>query len=298
LTWIHQHDFELRSTLAELISKQSTPKEAGIVLASIPHGLPTAKLGVGQIKDICFSPSCRVLNFVEIGSFEEGNELVAVDVVRKIHERGGQNVTTASKAVRGITSFGWSIPDIIEVLEALQFSRHNPRESTMPLSKSYKEADSTRPMNSFIPEDIDPYAIAAYLREWMRIAVENKLPLPIFNVGVAFGSEDQSTNPFDIPLANREITKDGFVNGGWVGRSDGWPGDQFFDGLAPTRVSADTAKRIEGAPGLLLLYVLHKDGRGRRNRGVTRSFHSPMFGISIPGGGPRLRRVVLAPKGQ
>jgi hypothetical protein len=298
LTWIHQHDFELRSTLAELISKQSSPKEAGIVLASIPHGLPTAKLGVGKIKDICFSPLCRVLNFVEIGSFEEQNECVALDAVKKIHERDGRNVTTASSTVRGIVSLGWSVTDIIEVLEALQFSRHNPRESTMPLSKSYKNADSSRPINSFIPEDIDPYAIAAYLREWMRIAAEDRRPLPTFNVGVAFGSDNQSNDPFDLPLANREITKDGFVNGGWVGRSDGWAGDQFFDGLAPTRVIADTAKRIEGAPGLLLLYVLHKDGRGRRNRGETRNFHSPMFGISIPSGGPRLRRVLLPPRGQ
>jgi hypothetical protein len=287
----------MRSTLAELISQETTPREAGIVLSSIPHGLPTAKLGVGKIRDVSFSPWCRVLNFVEIGSFEEENELVALDLFKKIQQREARSVATASNAVRGVISLGWSMQEIVEVLEALQFSRHNPRESLMPLGASYRKADSTRPVNAFIPEDLDPYAIAAYLREWIREASEARKPLPKFNVGIAYGSEKLSTDPFEIPLANREITKEGFVNGGWVGRSDGWPGDQFFDGLPLSKVIAETTKRLEGSPGLLLLYVLHKDGKGRRNRGESRNRHSPMFGISIPAGGPRLRRVLLAPSG-
>ena len=86
------------------------------------------------------------------------------------------------------------------------------------------------------------------------------------------------------------------MNGGWVGASDNWRGDQFFDLIPPERLIDETMQRREGADGLFLLYVLHKDSVGRRGKGIARHYHSPMFAISIPAGGPTFRRVVLMPR--
>jgi hypothetical protein len=171
----------------------------------------------------------------------------------------------------------------------------NPREDIAALGNAYRVHDATRQVVTSLPEGIDLYSIAAYLRLWKAQADEEGSPLPLFNVGVARGSEVDASGRFDIPLANREVSRDGFVNGGWVGRSDGWPGDQVFDGIDPGLLIEDTGKRGEGAEGLLLLYVIHKDSQGRRLKGVKRAFHSPILGISIPAGGPSFRRVILNP---
>jgi Z1 domain len=295
LGWIHTHDQELRSSLASLMQKRTTPREAGLVLSSIPRGLPTANIGVGKLKDISYSPWCRVLNFVEIGPFEAANEAVAVDLLSRVRLRGGHDVITGAGTIRGILSREWSFDEIIRLLDALQFTKHNPREDIAALGNAYRLHDTSRQVVTSLPEGIDIYSIAAYLRLWKAQADEEGSPLPFFNVGVARGSEVDASGRFDIPLANREVSRDGFVNGGWVGRSDGWPGDQVFDGIDTGLLIEDTGKRSEGAEGLLLLYVIHKDSRGRRLRGVKREFHSPILGISVPAGGPSFRRVILDP---
>ena len=38
------------------------------ILSSIPRGLPTANIGIGKLKDISYSPWCRVLNVKELAS--------------------------------------------------------------------------------------------------------------------------------------------------------------------------------------------------------------------------------------
>lgn len=50
--------------------------------------------------------------------------------------------------------------------------------------------------------------------------------------------------------------------------------------------------RAEGADGLLLLHVVHKNARGRSGTGVERESHTPAFGIAIPAGGPNFSVVV------
>jgi hypothetical protein len=296
LAWIHTHDQELRSRLASLMQKRITPREAGLVLSSIPRGLPTANIGVGKLRDISYSPWCRVLPFVEIGPFEGRNEVAALNLLHQVRIRGGQDVMTAGGTVRGVISKGWSLDEIILAIEAFQYSKHNPNEDIAALGAAYRPHDAGRPSSAWLPESIDPYAIAAYLRLWKAEADEQRHSLPTFNVGIARGGESDNTTPFDLPLANREVSKEGFVNGGWVGRSDGWAGDQFFDGISTALLIEDTAKRAEGAQGLLLLYIIHKDSLGRRLRGVRREHHSPMIGISIPAGGPTFRRVILDPE--
>jgi hypothetical protein len=293
LTWVHEHDQELRLRLATLIENGTTPRDAGLILSSIPHGLPTAKLGMGKLRNISFSPWCRVVNFVEIGSYEQHNESVAADLVEQIVARGGADVVTGTGVVRGKLSRGWAFEEVIEVLDQMSYTSHNPNEDVATLGTAYKPHDPSRPVRACLPEEIDPYAIAAYLRLWKTAANKAGKQLPTFNVGVAYGSETKDTAPFTIPLGNRQVSATGIVNGGWVGRSDGWPGDQYFDGVAPSLLIDHGAKRAEGAEGLLLLYVVHKDSKGRRDRGVARSYHSPALGISIPTGGPPFRRVVV-----
>jgi hypothetical protein len=274
-----------------------TPREAGMVLSSIPHGLPTSKLGVGILRDISYSPWCRVLTFVEIGSREQHNEAVALDLLRVARVRGAESVVTGTGTVRGILSRGWSAEELIGVLESLQYTKHNPNEELAALGTAYRAHDPERETSARLPEEIDPYAIAAYLRIWSAQAHNEGKALPKFNLGIAFGSETADVAPFDIPLANREISSEGFVNGQWIGRSEGWTGDQFFDSVPESLLIDDTAKRKEGADGLILMYVVHKDSLGRRGRGTKRAHHSPMFGVSIPAGGPIFRRVILPPRG-
>lgn len=297
LVWIHTHDQELRSRLASLMKEKTTPREAGMVLSSIPHGLPTSKLGVGTLRDISYSPWCRVLTFVEIGSREQHNEAIALDLLREARARGAEKVMTGTGATRGFLSRGWSADELVRVLESLQYTKHNPNEELAALGTAYRAHDPEREILASLPEDIDPYAVAAYLRIWSKQAHQEGKTLPRFNLAFAYGSEMSDTAPFDIPLANREISSEGFVNGAWIGRSEGWPGDQFFDSVPESLLIDDTAKRKEGADGLVLLYVVHKDSLGRRGKGTKRAHHSPMLGISIPAGGPVFRRVLLQPRG-
>lgn len=294
LFWIHSHDLELRLKLAQLISDRSSPRDAGLVLASVPHGLPTAKLGQGLLRDVSFSPWCRVIGFAELGQQEASNEDLARSVIDAISSNGPELVRTGNGATRGVVSRGWSIDQIISILERWSFSGHNPDETQALLADVYRVHDRSRAVGSSFPEYMDPYAVAAYLRKWQTWALREQEPVPVFNVGVAYGSEGRQAAPFTIPLTNREISSSGFVNGEWVGRGDAWPGDQFFDGVAPELVMPNSAKRRLGAPGLLLMYVIHKEAKGRRGRGVTRAHHTPVFGLSIPDGGPTFRRVQIA----
>lgn len=296
LAWIHEHDQELRHRLATLMQQRTTPREAGLVLSSIPHGLPTAKLGIGRLRDVSFSPCCRAITAVEIGAFEAHNESVALRLVSRIRARGAQKVVKESGGLRGLLSVGWPVEDIIDILDELKFTTHNPRREGASLGSAYRPHDADRPISSSLPEDIDPYSIAAYLRLWKANLTHSGGQPPTFSVGVSYGSELEDASPFDIPLGDREVSESGFVNGSWIGASERWPGDQFFDGVLPALIIDGSAKRKEGAEGLLLLYILHKNGKGKRDRGVTRQHHSPMIGISIPAGGPTFRRVILEPE--
>jgi hypothetical protein len=100
------------------------------------------------------------------------------------------------------------------------------------------------------------------------------------------------TDPFDIPLSNRFVTQDGIAVGGWTGRSGGWAGDAFFDDPPVQFRVPESYSRLEGADGLLLMYIIHKDARGRGMAGIARTHHTPVLGISIPGGGPSFRRTL------
>ena len=119
---------------------------------------------------------------------------------------------------------------------------------------------------------------------------------PLFNVGVAFGEEGGQCEPFNFLLLNREISSFDVLNGTWTGRSSGWRGDARFDDPDPNLLLDDSSLRARGVNGLVLLYVIHKDAMGRHGTGISRDFHTVTFGISIPEGGPKLKRVTVTPR--
>jgi len=200
-------------------------------------------------------------------------------------------VLTASNATRGVLAGDWSAEAIAKVLDELEFERHNPNSERALLGEFYRPHDHSRPTGEMVPEDVDPYAIAAYLRAYADWGRREGRDLPLFNVAVSFGNLHDDSGLFDIPLSNREVSNDGRVNGGWVGRSDGWMGDAMFDGLPPESFFPETTQRREGARGLFLMYIIHKDAQGRKGKGIKRTHHQPVFGLSIPDGGPTFRRI-------
>ena len=134
----------------------------------------------------------------------------------------------------------------------------------------------------------DPYVAAAYLRYW---ALQGHSSPPLFNVGVIFGAMLDGNEPFDFPLLNRKVSKSGRMEGAWSGASASWRGDAYFDNPDEKLVGFNS-RRLEGAEGLLLLHVVHKDATGRSGGGIARDCHSPTLGLAIPAGGPSFSVVV------
>lgn len=161
-----------------------------------------------------------------------------------------------------------------------------------------------------------PYNIAAYLRLWNAatshhlsgfVSTENpdlpwrkvdlnlkKNQLPEFWVGIRFGRgpvlknnhyDSKGNFPIDIPLMDRKIIA-GMLDSTWGSRNpgeDGYKGDQFFDyhhhgkhSLLPPINSGTTEARPPGAPGLVLLHIVHRENA------------NPVLavGLAIPEGGP------------
>lgn len=284
------NDRELRDQLATLMQARRSPADAALVISTNPKALPTGKIGEGKIHDLSFSPFASVFRRVEDTdvTLERRNEEVALRLVETVRARGQQRVVAASGTLRGTVGHDWSAVEVADVLETLCFADHNPSAVSNPARDYYRRPDLTRPIVLGRNLTDDPYQVAAYLRQW---AVEGGAPG--FNVGVAFGEMVTDIQPFDFPLVNREITSDAEVVGGWTGRRAGWRGDQLFDDPEGSQVIAGTMERKEGAKGLLLMYVVHKDAVGRHGRGKQRAHHTPVFGIVIPDGGPTWRRVTV-----
>jgi hypothetical protein len=288
------NDSELKAQLARLMAERRSPAEAVFVIRSNPRALPTAKMGVGTLKDIAFSPFCSVFPHIEMGNLAEANEQTAAKLVARIRSRDALVVRTSTGRERGLLSRGWHASEVANVLDSLLFSAHNPDTERKVMREQYREADYSRATCTAFRATDDPYEVAAYLRAWLAAAGEgrNVVPPPLFNLAVSFGDMAMNTAPFDIPLANRMITEDGIAVGGWTGRSTGWAGDAFFDDPPPQLRMPNSYSRAAGADGLLLMYVIHKEARGRGMGGRARRHHTPLFGISIPGGGPPFRRTL------
>lgn len=290
LRGMHSNDTNLREQLAGLMVEEKSPADAALIIAANPRALPTGKLGIARVCDLSYSPFTTVFHHVECtdASMSTLNEETATRLVEEIQSRSPERVSAASGALHGLVSRDWTALDVARVLESFQYFDHNPSQVANPANRFFRVPDSTRPITSNRELDADQYQIAAYLREW-----SNAGGAPLFNVGVAYGEMREETAPFNIPLVNREIVAGGEVVGGWTGRRAGWRGDQLFDDPHGRLVVQGTTERREGSNGLLLLYLVHKAALGRQGRGLARNSHTPFFGIVIPQGGPRWRRVTV-----
>ena len=285
---IQANDFDHRMRLAHLMVSGATLEEARIALRTSPTCILTAKLGVGTNHNLAFSPSTHVYSHVEFGELAAHNETVAVELVRRIHAKGAVPVLRVSGGSRGVLSSGWSADEVADALDAFSYTGHNPDPTQYPMPELYRPADTSRGTSRLLETDNDPYIAAAYLRYW---AVQGNPSPPSFNVGVTFGTMIDGNTPFDFSLLNRKISGSGRMEGAWSGASQAWKGDAYFDNPDAELVGL-SSRRLEGAEGLLLLHVIHKDAKGRSGSGIARAFHSPTFGVAIPAGGPSFSVVV------
>ena len=284
---IQANDYDHRIRLAELMEQRASLEQARLALRTSPSGLLTAKLGVGIIHDLAFSPFTHVYNHIELGSLAQRNEEEASAFVERIRSRGTRPIVSTSGTTKGFISPGWTANDVADFLDSLSFSGHNPDPARYPMPELYRPADPNRQNARLLDTNNDPYVAAAYLRYWASLGHQP----PTFNVGVTFGSEEYGTTPFDFRLLNRKISTGGRLEGGWSGRSGEWRGDALFDNPSQHLIGLN-GSRLEGAEGLLLLHVIHKTAKGRSGDGITRGYHSPTFGLAIPAGGPAFSVVV------
>lgn len=284
---IQENDWDHRMRLANLMAKGEPLEQARIALRTSPSCLLTAKLGVGSVHNLAFSPTTHVYNHIETGVLAGHNQDVAAELVQRIRSKGSEDVAGRLGASRGLLSRGWSATDVADLLDEFEYSGHNPDPARYPTPELYRTADPQRERARLLATNNDPYVVAAYLRFW---ATQRQAP-PSFNVGVTFGTLSDENEPFDFPLLNRKISARGRMEGGWSGASSGWRGDAFFDN-PDVAVVGFNGLRLEGAEGLVLLHVVHSAAKGRSGGGITRQFHSPTIGLAIPAGGPAFSIVV------
>ncbi|HUR24944.1 MAG TPA: Z1 domain-containing protein [Candidatus Thermoplasmatota archaeon] len=290
---IHENDVELRQKVAESMGRGETLAEMVLTIRATARGKPTGKLPAGTLVNIRFSPFAKVFADVECGPWQAGNEAQARAFVERVRARSPVTARTANGSPRGEYSAGWTAEEVASLLDSLEYTGHNPDLAGRPMAETHRPRRAGEPASERMELHDDPYAAAAYLRLWAAGARAGKWPAPpAFNVGFVYGELATDTGPFDRPLMNRTVGPDDRMLGGWTGRSGGWAGDAALDGVNPAFRFANSAKRRPGAPGLLLLHVIHKDGRGRRNAGKPRASHTPTWGLIIPEGGPPLRYAV------
>ena len=280
-----ENDRRIRRRLAELMRAKSSPAEATMVFRASPDVMPTAKLGAGKVRHLAFSPFTHAFTDVRYGQVADKNEAWALRLAEKVRARGPIQARTDGGTVRGIYAPGFTALEVADLLDAIAYESHNPEDEDGVHEGRFRAPDTSRPVSQSLLANADPYHVAAYLRHWHQAG-----GAPTFNIGFSYGALP-GANPFQFPLVDREVTATGQVEGTWTGPSDGWPGDFHFDRI-PAGLRVGRSERAPGAPGLLLVYVIHKDAVGRNRKGMRRSHHTPMLAISVPGGGPHLTRVV------
>ena len=285
---IQANDFDHRMRLVDLMVTGASLEQARIALRTSPTCILTAKLGVGASHNLAFSPTTHVYSHIELGRLAAHNQAVAAQLVNSIRAKGAVVVSSASAGSRGILSPGWSADEVADALDAFSYSGHNPDPARYPMPELYRPADASRGTGRVLDTNNDPYIAAAYLRYW---ALHERSSTPSFNVGVTFGTMIGGNEPFDFALLNRKVSESGRMEGAWSGASQGWRGDAYFDDPDEELVGLNS-RRMEGAEGLLLLHVVHKEARGRSGGGIVRAFHSPTLGLAIPAGGPSFSVVV------
>jgi len=225
---------------------------------------------------------------------------MVLELCREIIENG-ESVENSGGNKIGYCLRNQEVGLVIEVLESLQFSFHNPdpkKGRNMNLKNYMRELDTTRGTSTGFNQLQDPYLIAAYLKFWKSAMEEgldcqgndgmswNPVEVPKFNIAIRFGSLD-SDSSFDFPLMNREISNEGNLTSSWGSRGYGTSHiDEWFD-AKPPHDNLPAFRPIE-TPGLVLIHVISKDATGRNDTGSKYQYDRPTVALNIPQGGPAI----------
>lgn len=244
------------------------------------------------------------------------NRSVALNLASRLKTTGAP-LRRAGGAIAGYMQAGVSALDVANHLDSLLYADHNPRMDS-PLCQRFAALEAvynipagtlhriphqlSPPTARLIPDEHDPYLIAAYLRAWHHIyaALQSNsrilnrafsldrngvqqwtpVPPPTFNVVFRLGrGTPLAGSPFGIlgcDLPERAFPTPTQVNALWGGSQaarDEWI-DQPTNPIQP---------RPRGIDGLLMLYVVHP------GRHADTSCEFPTFAINVPLGGPCFR---------
>jgi hypothetical protein len=238
-------------------------------------------------------------------NFANKNMELMSELCNKIIRDGDPVINSDGKGI-GQCLYNQSVDDVINLLEGLKFTFHNPNPNSRlfinlknELKPSNSEIETT--VGGFNPAQ-DPYLIAAYLKYWRNgfeertrklqdnIGMEwTPSPPPKFNIAIRFGSLG-SENPFDFPLMDREISGNGAMTSAWGSRGYGTTHiDEWFDEPSPHDILPPF--RHQGLNGLILIHVVSKDSEGRNGTGETYRYPRPTLALNIPQGGPSVLSV-------
>lgn len=284
---IHENDQDYRFRLATIGKKYQTLEQARIALHESPSYRLTAKTGPQARRyRLNLSPHSVLFARAEVDDLAGLNEQWATSLVSEvrsheckvIYSRGGEEI--------GLLSKNWKAEQIADILDGISLTNHNPDRDLFPNPEDFRDTDLNRPISRLLEPEKDPYVVAAYLRFWAK---SERFETPIFNFVIPYG-DCEDCDPFDFPLLDRAISLE--TNE----LREPWRDQTYVDGaipymdLPPTNMIDTTGLRANGCPGILALYLIHKDAIGYGS-GTKRETHTPVFGIAIPGGGPSFQVV-------
>lgn len=271
------------------------------------HSTPSHATGRGRLTNIQFSGTKPFIQNIQMGESDIELNFAAANVNRfaelcdKIIDQGLTIESSDGREI-GYCLYDQSVDELIELLEDLSFTFHNPSQDSqrfINLENLIKQPNPELNQNIGFKPSQDPYLIAAYLKHW-KIGFEtragnlqnndgmrwNPIQPPNFNFAIRFGSLDNE-EPFDFPMMNREISEEGVMTSTWGSRGYGTDHvDEWFDeprphdGLPPFR--------HHGHNGLVLIHVVSKHSTGRNGNGVAYVYPRPTIGMNIPLGGPAI----------
>lgn len=305
------HEIDLKEQFAE--SKRQGVRHwesSAFRFLRLAHSTPSHATGRGRIRSIHFSGTKPFIQRVQMGNseleleFANNNFRLFSGLCDKIIADGGEILNSDEKLI-GHCLYNQSVNDVIDLLEGLKFTFHNPNPNSrrfVNLQNELKPMDSEMTSAVGFSQVQDPYLIAAYLKYWKNGFEDGARQLqnnagmqwvpsevPKFNIAIRFGSLSPEST-FNFPLMDREISSDGIMTSAWGSRGYGTPHmDEWFDEPGPH--NRLPLFRHQGKNGLILIHVVSKESQGRNGTGEKYCYPRPTLALSIPQGGPSVLSV-------
>lgn len=305
------HEIDLKEQFAE--SKRQGVRHwesRAFRFLRLAHSTPSHATGRGSIRNIHFSGTKPFIQRVQMGNseleleFADKNLRLFSELCDKIIA-DGENILNSDDKLIGHCLYNQSVNDVIDFLEGLKFTFHNPNPNSrrfVNLQNELKPLDSEMTSAVGFSQVQDPYLIAAYLKYWKNGFEEGGRQLqnnagmqwvpsevPKFNIAIRFGSLSPES-PFNFPLMDREISIDGIMTSAWGSRGYGTPHmDEWFDEPGPH--DRLPLFRHQGKNGLVLIHVVSKESQGRNGTGEKYRYPRPTLAMNIPQGGPSVLSV-------